>query len=169
MQSPPAFDCTVALYLFQEPIKALIHAGKFGQQWPIFRLLAEQIAQAIAPPAVDYLVPLPLHRTRLAERGFNQALEMAQILQQQWQIPLQHHLLQRVRDTEHQARLSANARWKNLRGAFSCNSDCKGKRILVLDDVMTSGASLQAAAKALKTAGAAQVINLVIARTPAKG
>lgn len=169
LQSPPAFDSTVALYLFQEPIKALIHAGKFGQQWPIFQLLAEQLAQTLAPPRVDYLIPLPLHRARLAERGFNQALEVAQILSSQWHIPLQRNLLQRIRDTEHQARLSARARWKNLRGAFSCNTDCTGKRILVLDDVMTSGASLQVAAKTLKAAGAEQVINLVIARTPARG
>jgi ComF family protein len=162
----PAFDQTHAVFLFQEPIKSLIHAAKFAQQWSIFPVLATQLAQSQAPPNADYLIPLPLHPHRLRERGFNQALEITRVLSAQWRIPIRQDILIRTRDTEHQARLSANARWKNLRGAFECRIDCANKTLIVVDDVMTSGASLQAAAKALKKVGASDVINVVLARTP---
>ncbi len=165
---PPAFDQTLAIFLFQEPIKSLIHAGKFARQWGIFNGLAEQFATFLPPIKADCIVPLPLHRRRLGERGFNQALEITQWLAPQFDIPIKPQLLRRVRDTEHQARLSAQARWKNLRSAFACQADCAGQTIIVVDDVMTSGASLQAAAKALKQAGARTVINIVLARTPAQ-
>lgn len=165
LAKPPAFDQTLAIFLFQEPIKSLIHAGKFARQWGIFNSLTEQFASTLPPITADCIVPLPLHPRRLGERGFNQALEIAQWLAPQLAIPLRPQLLRRVRDTEHQARLSAQARWKNLRSAFACQAHCAGKTIIVVDDVMTSGASLQAAAKALKQAGASTVINIVLART----
>ncbi|WP_410498391.1 ComF family protein [Chitinibacter sp. S2-10] len=165
-RKPPAYDQSHARFLYVEPVKSLIHAAKFAQQWHIFPTLTQLLLTQIDQIDADLIVPLPLHNKRLQERGFNQALEIARPVSQQWGIPLRTDLLYRVSDTEHQARLSANARWKNLRGAFDCQENCSGKTIIVVDDVMTSGASLQAAAKALKQAGARHVINLLIARTP---
>ncbi|WP_157669551.1 ComF family protein [Chitinibacter sp. GC72] len=173
LRKPPAFDQTLALYLFVEPLQSMIHAAKFARQWAIFPALAGQLdtearLNELVRLNADFMLPLPLHRQRLRERGFNQSLEIARTISQLSGIALRRELLLRVRDTEHQSRLSAQARWKNLRGAFECKTDCSGKIIIVVDDVMTSGASLQAAAKALKQAGAARVINLVLARTPFK-
>ncbi|WP_218871313.1 ComF family protein [Chitinibacter bivalviorum] len=168
MRRAPAFDQTIALYLFVEPIKALIHAAKFGAQWQILGNLAQFESLLAQLKQADWIIPMPLHANRLKERGFNQAGEIAQPLSRASAIPIRHDVLARIRDTEHQARLSAKARWKNLRRAFACQCDCTGKTILLVDDVMTSGASLHAAAKVLKAAGAARIINVVLARTPSQ-
>ena len=112
------------------------------------------------------LIALPLHPARLRERGFNQAVEIARPIAKQFQLPLEIDTLQRIKNTEHQARLNANARWQNMRGAFVYAGDLSGQSVAIVDDVMTSGASLNAAAKALKLAGAIEVQAWVIARTP---
>lgn len=113
----------------------------------------------------DLLIPLPLHSARLRERGFNQALEIARPIAAQFKLELAIGKLTRQKDTEHQARLSANARWINMRNAFHYQGSLAGARVALIDDVMTSGASLNAAAKALKAAGAIEVQAWVIART----
>ncbi|WP_373975267.1 phosphoribosyltransferase family protein [Chitinibacter sp. SCUT-21] len=154
------------MWLYQEPIQSLISAAKFGGQWSIFGALCGELIRQRDPIHVDYIIAMPLHPNRLKERGFNQALEIAQMIAKQWHLPLKNKSLLRIRDTEHQARLNAKARRKNLKGAFVCQHDYTNKSILLVDDVMTSGASLHEAAAALKKAGAAQVFNLVLARTP---
>ncbi|MBM5575546.1 ComF family protein [Deefgea sp. CFH1-16] len=107
-----------------------------------------------------------MHPARLKERGFNQALEIAQPIAKRLQLPMEIGLLSRHKNTEHQARLSAKARWHNMRNAFVCRDSANGLRIALIDDVMTSGASMNAAAQALKSAGAIEVFAWVIARTP---
>jgi ComF family protein len=108
---------------------------------------------------------MPLHPKRLKERGYNQAQEIAAPLARALHLPLEHDLLIRSRDTEHQARLTGKARRDNMRNAFSVHGDLTSRHVAVIDDVMTTGASLQAAAKALKQAGAARVDGWVLART----
>jgi ComF family protein len=167
LQAKPAFDHTQAAFLYIEPIASLIQAAKFANQWSLLPPLGEFLATCITEQqGIDRIIPLPLHPARLVERGFNQALEIARPVAAALRIPLEIGRLQRIKDTEHQARLSANARWQNMRGAFHYQGDLSGQRIALIDDVMTSGASLNAAAKALKTAGAIDVQVWVVARTP---
>ena len=137
---------------------------------------ADWFAQAMLerraePPAADVLIPVPLARSRQRERGFNQALEIARPLSRWTGIPLLADTAIRVRDTPPQASLPWSERAKNIRGAFACATALSGKRVIVIDDVMTTGASLEEFAKTLKRAGAASVENWLIARTlpPAGG
>lgn len=108
---------------------------------------------------------MPLHRTRLAERGFNQALEIARRLARISNRPLRTKGIVRVRDTAHQADLPAARRPANVRGAFECRADLSGMTVAIVDDVMTTGASLNELARVLKCAGAVRVENWVAART----
>jgi ComF family protein len=114
----------------------------------------------------DHLVPMPLSRERLAERGFNQALELARSLAPH---KLRADLLLRIRHTPAQAELGLAARLRNVNGAFAVDpllaAQVRGSRLALVDDVMTSGASLFAAASVLRQAGAAHITALVLART----
>lgn len=163
----PAFDRTYAAFLYTEPISALIQAAKFANRWSLLPPLGTYLAQMIAiENRPDRLIALPLHPARLRERGFNQAVEIARPIAKRFQLALEIDTLKRIKNTEHQARLNANARWQNMRGAFIYMGDLSGQRVAIIDDVMTSGASLNAAAKALKLAGATEVQAWVVARTP---
>ena len=123
--------------------------------------------------AADWVLPIPLSAQRLAERGFNQAWELAQALHLQSRSPAALHarLLLRLRHTEAQSRLPRQDRLANVRGAFLVDPlmarQVQGRQVVLIDDVMTSGASLASAAQALRQAGAASVRAIVVARTPA--
>ena len=116
-------------------------------------------------PEVDLIVPMPLHPKRLAERGFNQALEIARGLRRHLGTPIEPRGVLRVKDTLPQTMLPYEERAKNVRGAFLCKLDLSGTSVAVVDDVMTTGATLNELARALKRAGATRVENFVIART----
>jgi len=126
------------------------------------------MAQAFAPlPRPDALLPLPLHRARLRRRGYDQALELAKPLAQALELPLRDDILIRQRDTAPQSRLDAKQRRRNLRGAFVVREGAELPAHLVLiDDVMTTGATLHAAADALRRAGVERVDAWVCARVP---
>jgi ComF family protein len=111
-------------------------------------------------------VPVPLAFERHAERGFNQALEIARRLARALTVPLDADALLRVRHAAPQHLLALAERRRNVRGAFTVRADVRGRHMLVVDDVMTSGATLEEIASVLKKAGAARVTNLVVARTP---
>jgi predicted amidophosphoribosyltransferase len=108
---------------------------------------------------------MPLHPRRLAERGFNQALEIARSVARHLGRPIEPRGVLRVKDTLPQTKLPYEERAKNVRGAFLCKLDLSGASVAVVDDVMTTGATLNELARALKRAGATRVENLVIART----
>jgi predicted amidophosphoribosyltransferase len=108
---------------------------------------------------------MPLGHARLAERGFNQALEIARRVARRSAVPLAIGLARRVRDTAPQTGLPHDARAANVRGAFECDAAVDGRAIAVVDDVMTTGATLDELARTLKRAGAARVENWVVART----
>lgn len=128
-------------------------------------LLADLLGAAISPvPAVDFVTFVPLSRARLAERGFNQAREIARPLAKMHGIALRADVCVRVRHTGAQAELPFAQRRKNIRGAFACLDDLGGARIAVVDDVMTTGATLDEIAKTLKKRGAARVVNWVVGR-----
>jgi len=111
--------------------------------------------------SVDCVVPVPLSKARLRERGYNQAVEIARHLRGRLAIDS----CSRERDAPPQAGLDREARRRNVRGAFRCNRSFAGERVAVVDDVMTTGATLDALARALKDAGAASVVNWVVCRT----
>jgi ComF family protein len=162
--APPAFAATRPAFDYVFPVDVLVQAFKYRHRL----MLADFFAAALAslPVAdIDLIVPMPLHPRRLAERGFNQAVEMARPLARALGIALEADSVVRVRDTPAQASLDHDARLINMRGAFACRRRFDGLRVMVVDDVMTTGASLDALARCLKASGAARVDNLVVART----
>ena len=164
LQHPPHFDRTVAAFSYTFPINKLVLALKHGQQLVLVNSLANKLAQQISVRP-DSLIAMPLHPARLRERSFNQSLELARRAGRQMNIPLLLNACQRMRDTPPQTTLSGKARSKNMRGAFGCKQDLMGQHVAVVDDVMTSGASINEVARALRTAGAHEVSAWVIART----
>jgi ComF family protein len=114
---------------------------------------------------IDLIMPMPMHQQRLQERGFNQALEIARVIANNTGISLDYSSCQRTKLTPPQASLPLKERIKNIRGVFSCTQNLQGLHIALVDDVMTTGASLNELAKTLKQAGAAHVECWVIART----
>lgn len=165
LQHPPAFDRSHAAMEYAFPADKLIQALKYGGHLALANLLGEWLAAALTDHArPDTLLPMPLHPARLKSRGFNQALEIARVLARRFDLPLAPALAQRVLDTTPQASLPLDARHRNMKGAFICDQDLQGQHIAVVDDVMTSGATLNELAKTLKRAGAAQVDVWVVAR-----
>ncbi len=156
----------MAAYSYGFPVDALIHALKYGGNLALAPLLADRLTRlASERERPDLLIPMPLHRARLRERGFNQALEIGRIVAAGLGIPLEIDACRRIRDTAGQAGLSWKERRRNVRGAFACNEDLTGKRVVVLDDVMTTGATLDELGRALRRAGAVDVGTWVVART----
>ena len=163
---PPAFTHTVAAVSYAFPIDAMIHSLKYRANLamaPILAdLLAAQIDQVIFP---DFIVPMPLHPARLRERGFNQALEIARCIAEKTGIALLPDVCKRIKNTVSQTGLPWKEREKNIRGAFACEMDLTGKHIAVLDDVMTTGATLNELARVLHAHRAIKVSGWVVART----
>lgn len=170
LQHPPAFDQTLAAFSYHFPIDRLLHALKYSGNLALVELLAKPLAQlASAHPRPDWLIPMPLHSVRLKERGFNQSLEIAKPISRWLGIPLIADGSQRTRDTPTQAGLKLKERRRNVRGAFACDLDFSGKHVAVLDDVMTTGATLNEISQVLKSRGATKVSAWLVARTPHQG
>ncbi|MBL8446287.1 MAG: ComF family protein [Zoogloeaceae bacterium] len=165
---PPAFDSTLAAFRYQFPVDRLIQGVKYGQRLDALAFLAESLGMTIPRHGgeVDLIVPMPLHPRRLADRGFNQAAEVARRVSRCTGIPWAADALVRDRDTPPQVALPWRARLANVRGAFRCTHDLTGRRVALVDDVMTTGASLHEAARAVKSRGAKSVCSWVVARTP---
>jgi ComF family protein len=142
----------------------LIQSFKYGHRLALAAYLGREIAKLASGAAADLIVPLPLHASRLRERGFNQALELARPVAATLGLPLDSRTCTRIRSTPAQAGLSLKAREKNIRNAFHCARDLSGQRLLVVDDVMTTGASLNEFARTLKRNGAAEITLLTLAR-----
>lgn len=165
-RTTPAFDATVAALPYVFPADRLVQALKYGNRLALAPFLAS-LLEAFAPPAEDAIVvPMPLHPRRLRERGFNQAAEIARPLARAWGLPFDAAAVERVRDTPPQASLPWLERRLNLRGAFRCRGEFAGRTVVVVDDVMTTGATLDELARTLKSRGAARIVNRVVARTP---
>ena len=158
------FERTLAVFTYAFPLDKLIQALKFNEQLLLSRKFANKLAQCIEI-LPDCIVAMPLHPARLHERGFNQSLELARHIANKLNVQLLNHACQRVRDTPPQSSLPWKERGKNMRKAFTCTEDLSGKHVAVVDDVMTSGASVNALAHALRQSGARRVSAWVIART----
>ena len=174
LAEPPAFDATIAAVDYVAPLDALVLGLKFGAQLPLAPWFGGLLRDAVLMQAgwtlPDVLCPVPLGARRLGERGFNQALEIARPLAGALGIELQPRLATRAVETVAQSGVSPRERASNIRGAFEVAPDMAhlvhGRHVGVVDDVMTSGHTLNELAATLKAAGAARVSNLVFARTP---
>ena len=169
LSEPPHFDETISAFAYAYPLDRLVQAFKFNANLGLLPLFADALARAIQGRAgtlamPDLVVPLPLAPRRLAERGFNQSALLGERVSKKLGIRFDARGMLRVRETPPQTGLSREARLKNVHGAFDCAQRLDGRHIAVVDDVMTTGASLSEAAKALKKAGAAHVSAWVVAR-----
>lgn len=168
LAQPPAFDGVFAIHAYDFPVDKLIHAFKYGQQLALSGWFAAQLTSLLRPWHSRYdwsrIMPVPLHRERLRERGFNQTLEIARPLAKALAIACDSRGLSRTRGGAPQASLPLQERLRHLRGAFSCQQDYRQQRILLLDDVLTSGSTASECARILKLHGADSVHVAVIAR-----
>lgn len=163
LSHPPRYDGVTAVYAYDFPVDALIQAYKYGGELRLAAVLGHALARAARAP-VDAIVPMPLSRERLRSRGYNQAQELARYVGAASGISVWPRACRRVADTTPQALLPWRERERNVRGAFVCDADVSGKRIAVIDDVLTTGATLNELARNLKRAGAAAVYGWVVAR-----
>jgi ComF family protein len=164
LAQPPAYDATVAGLAYAFPADSLIHALKFRGELALASLLGGMLSARIpGSDRVDLVVPVPLSSQRLRSRGYNQSAEIARRLEVR--VPLELSLCQRERDTAAQTDLPWSERRRNVRGAFRCARPIAGGTVAVVDDVMTTGATLDEIARVLKQAGAQRVVNWVVART----
>lgn len=166
LQHPPPLTEAHAVFHYAFPLDRLLPRLKFHRDFASGRVLAQAMADHCARlTRPDALLPLPLHRERLRRRGYDQALELARPLARSLNLPLADGLLQRNKPTSAQSRLDAAARTRNLRGAFRVLAGASmPAHIVLIDDVMTTGASLHSAARVLLASGAQRVDAWVCAR-----
>lgn len=168
--TPPPFAAARAAMLFDGPIRELIHRFKYDKRVHLARPLGLLAAGQLVPfarlTATDLIIPVPLHIKRLRQRGFNQAVLLGNVLAREWRIPLCRRNLRRIRWTEPQIGLSATERVSNVRGAFAVRDPAlvRGKRVLLIDDVYTTGSTVAECARVLKQAGAQAVSVATVAR-----
>ncbi len=163
---PPLFSRTTAVFGYAFPLDKLIQGMKYGEQLALAHAFAKKLVQRIDKSNLpDYLIAMPLHRAKLCERGFNQSLLLATTVARELQLNLLPNTCRRVRDTPPQSALPWKERKKNVRNAFGCDMDLTGKRVALVDDVLTTGASLNALAEAVQKCGAREISAWVVART----
>jgi ComF family protein len=166
LKDPPLFGRTTAVFGYSFPLDKLVQAMKYGEQLALANAFAEKLAMRIDPGDLpDCIIPMPLHPAKLRERGFNQSLLLAATVARKLDIELLANACQRVRDTPPQSALPWKERRKNVRNAFRCDSELSGKRVALVDDVLTTGASLNALAGAVRKRGAVEINAWVVART----
>ncbi|HEU4622087.1 MAG TPA: ComF family protein [Burkholderiaceae bacterium] len=163
----PPFDAAICGAEYVAPLDRLVRDLKFNRSFHCARPLAAWLAHAPPPiPHIDAIVPIPLSPQRLAARGYNQSRILAARLSRAWKIPLADAWLMRVVEHPPLASLAARERVEAIRGAFVALPACAGKAVALVDDVMTSGATMREAARVLKAAGASAVVACAALRTP---
>jgi ComF family protein len=167
---PVPLDCWHAAFAYGFPVDGLIQALKYGGRLGHARLLGTLLGHSVVAAGlhttVEAVVPVPLHPGRLAERGFNQSLEIARWTARHVGRPMAPRALTRVRATRPQVGLSLAERTGNLQGAFAVGADLVGRHVVLVDDVVTTGSTVREAALALRRAGARRVDVWCVARTP---
>jgi ComF family protein len=168
LQDPPGYDGAMSLFRYAYPADHLILRLKFQAQLHLARALGELLAQHLkreVQTMPEIIIPVPLHRTRLRERGFNQALEIARPIARSLSIPVDYKSCERVRKTSAQSLLPAAERRKNIKGAFRVTRPMAARHVAILDDVMTTGHTVQELAATLRKAGVERIDVWVLART----
>jgi len=166
LSKPPLFTGTITAFRYAFPVDKLIQAMKYGEQLAIAEAFAKKLARRIDKTLLpDYVIPMPLHSAKLRQRGFNQSLLIADAIRKELDLKLLPNSCHRVRDTPSQSSLPWKERSRNVRNVFQCKLDLTGKHVAIVDDVMTSGASLNALAAALQKVGSIQISAWSVART----
>ncbi|MGH8528536.1 MAG: ComF family protein [Nevskiales bacterium] len=172
LQQPPIYDSAWAPLRYEKPLDWLITGLKFHQRLGNARLLGE-LASGLAPrrpkQKPDLLIPVPLHESRLKTRGYNQALELARPIARTLNIPLDVSGCVRTRATAAQSELDVKHRAVNVRGAFACSLNLVKKHVVIVDDVVTTGHTVNEFARVLKRAGAARIEVWSLTRTSRPG
>lgn len=163
LKDPPHFTKAYSFGLYGGILEEAIKTFKFGKQKTLAHPLSEILCSIKDLPEVDAVLAVPLTKKALLERGFNQSLLLAKEFSRLKRIPLFPHVLTKIKDTNPQAMMNRKERIKNLRGAFSAQG-VQGKRIMLVDDVMTTGATMRECSRALIKAGASQVFTITLAR-----
>ncbi|WP_462321938.1 double zinc ribbon domain-containing protein [Halochromatium sp.] len=171
-RQPPPFERCIAAFRYQGPLPSLVGGIKFQSRLNLIRLLGDLLADALdeesqrpgwQPPMA--ILPVPLHPRRLRTRGYNQALELARVVGRRRAIPVTHSCCRRRRATQAQSELDERLRFANIRGAFEVTSEVP-RRVAILDDVVTTGATVSELARTLRRAGCEQIDIWALARTP---
>lgn len=167
LQQPPAFDHTTSLFRYQDDAIKLIQQLKFNEKLVNARLLGTMLAAAVQNRVgmlPDCVLPVPLHRKRLRQRGFNQSIELARALSKACPLPLELRAVVRVRDTGSQTGLDRQQRRKNIRGAFEMVGSIEARHVAIVDDVVTTTSTVNELACLLKSVGVRRVDVWSIAR-----
>ena len=158
---PPPYHRALATFRYAEPLAHIVHGLKFGQRLYYGRFLGAQLAATVAAAEEvilpDVMLPVPLHWKRMRERGYNQALEIARPVAHRFKLPIIANGVVRARATTEQSQLNAKERRQNLAKAFTVNADVAGLHIAIVDDVMTTGATVGELTRVLISAGARRV------------
>lgn len=164
--SPPAFAATMSAFAYAGPIRHLLHELKFRHKLHAARVLGELMVRELnsRDARVDLILPVPLHAARLRERGYNQALELARPIARALNIPIDLHSCERTRATAPQSDLPSEQRSRNVKNAFVLVRELKARRIALVDDVMTTGATVESLAALLRKSGVEEVQVWVCAR-----
>ncbi len=158
-KQPPSFDETHAPFLYQSSIRHMIYNLKFNARFENARLLGSLLADKLYESAErpDCIVPVPLHPSRYCERGFNQSIEIARTVSRKLEVPLDLTSCRRNRNTAHQTNLPAKQRKKNMKNAFSVREPFSAGHVAILDDVMTTGTTVNELAKTMVGAGVTKI------------
>lgn len=163
----PKFDASVVPYLYAYPLDHLIQRLKFGNHVSCGRVCGTLVARALLERNArlpDLIVPVPLGTRRYRHRGYNQAHEIARAISGIVQVPVRCDLLTRIRETSEQVGLKRKERHRNVRGAFEVTRELGGKRIAIVDDVVTTGSTVNEIARVLRRAGAVHIEVWAVAR-----
>jgi ComF family protein len=164
---PPRYDHVVSALDYATPADYLVAQLKYSRNMAAARALASTLASRLdSEPCPDIVMPMPIADSRLRERGFNQATEIARHACSPFGLRISHGIAQRISAGVSQTALPWSDRARNVRGVFRCQADLSGKTVAVVDDVITTGATLNELATVLKRAGAARVVGWIVARTP---
>lgn len=179
IKKPPAFDYAYSPLRYEDDVIRLMHQLKFSEKITFSRTFGEMLLQLLRQKLSqgdvqqglnkpDCLLPVPLHRSRLRQRGFNQSIELARVVSEKLNLPIEYDAVRRNRSTTSQMGLDAKARRINIKGAFSVTHQLNAKHVLIIDDVMTTGSTVNELAKILKQNGVKHVGVLSFARAPVK-
>ena len=170
IQKAPAFDYAHSLFRYEGDVIRLVHQLKFGEKIGFSRTIGEMLLMQLLKTneKPDCILPVSLHKSRLRQRGFNQSIEISRVLAKNLVIPIEHTAVVRHRSTAAQSGLNAKQRQKNIKGAFSVVAKLNYKHVLIVDDVMTTGATVNELARVLKKNNVERVGVLSIARAPLK-
>jgi ComF family protein len=170
---PPLFAGVTSVALYEDRLRLAVqrfkYQGAFTLDRPLGRLLADALEAGGTDSRPDLLVPVPLHVSRLRQRGYNQSLLLARVLGRLWRLPVLFRLLVRTRPTVPQQGLKAVERRRNLKGAFLASRPLAGESVLLVDDVMTTGATARECSRVLLEAGAGRVAVAVLGRARLHG